>query len=134
MSFIVDYKKRNSFTSTGLVIEADKSLGFTSRERSLAMVMMQDALPGVNRFLKGSETGASAEGADDQRPETVGRDDRGVVRLALADRVVFQGIEKHTGFSPVSIPRVPEGGRLGGTLPRGVRIPGMVSGGKTGPA
>jgi hypothetical protein len=32
--------------------EARNGLGFTSREWSLAVVIMQDALPGIKRFLK----------------------------------------------------------------------------------
>jgi hypothetical protein len=51
---------RDSLASTRFV-EARDGLGFTSRERSLAMVIMQDALPGIKRFLKPLRFSQAAE-------------------------------------------------------------------------
>jgi hypothetical protein len=44
------------------MVAAREGRGFTSRERSLAMVIMQDALPGIKRFLKPLGLSAAAEG------------------------------------------------------------------------
>lgn len=43
------------------MVEASDGLGFTSREGSLAVVIMQDALPGVKRFLKAAGLRKTAE-------------------------------------------------------------------------
>jgi hypothetical protein len=43
------------------MVPASDGRGFTSRERSLAMVIMQDALPGVKRFLKAAGFGEATE-------------------------------------------------------------------------
>jgi hypothetical protein len=43
------------------MVAASDGHGFTSRERSLAMVIMQDALPGIKRFLKAAGLRETAE-------------------------------------------------------------------------
>src|SRR5205814_6936133 len=69
-----------------------------------------------------------AEGADDRRRIAVSAAGSGVVRFALANRVVLQGVEGDVGFAPVPLSGLCEGGRLGAVVPGDVLLPGVVPG------
>src|SRR5439155_10696275 len=71
------------------------------------------------RKAKGRRSGDGAEGAADQCGVAECGAGGGVVRPALAGRAVLQGTEGDAGAAPLPFPRVPQGGKLGASLPGG---------------